>query len=53
MDMMFNLISKIFTNARAKNDEIEAMCAVTLLINLLENVKGIEANLGNIITFFL
>lgn len=32
MDMMFGLIGKIFENARAKECEIEAICAVTLLI---------------------
>lgn len=43
MEVMFDLIGKIFSDARLKNDEIEAMCAITLLINILENVKGIEA----------
>jgi hypothetical protein len=38
MDMMFSLIGRIFDVARAKECEIEAMCAVTLLISLLENV---------------
>lgn len=32
MDMMFSLIGKIFENARLKECEIEAICAVTLLI---------------------
>jgi hypothetical protein len=38
MDMMFSLIGRIFEISRIKEDEIEAMCAVTLLISLLENV---------------
>lgn len=42
IDMMFSLIGRIFEVARVKEDEIEAMCAVTLLIALLENVQGIE-----------
>ena len=53
LDMMFNLISKIFSNARESEDEIEAICAVTLLIALLENVQGIDSSLHNIIEFFV
>lgn len=43
MDMMFSLIARIFEVAKIKEDEIEAMCGVTLLITLLENVQGIES----------
>lgn len=32
MDMIFALIGKIFNNARLKECEIDAICAVTLLI---------------------
>lgn len=38
MDMIFSFIGRIFTVSKEKDDEIEAMCAVTLLIALLENV---------------
>ncbi len=38
MDMMFNLIGKIFYNAREKECEIEAICAVTLIIQMLESL---------------
>jgi hypothetical protein len=38
MDMMFNLIGKIFHNAREKECEIEAICAVTLIIQMLESL---------------
>lgn len=51
--MMFSFIAKIFEVSRIKEDEIEAMCAVTLLIALLENVSGIESSLHNIIDFLI
>jgi hypothetical protein len=53
LDMMFNLIAKIFTNAREKEEEIEAMCAITLVNSLLENIPGIEGSIKNIIDFFV
>jgi hypothetical protein len=53
LDMMFALIGKIFEVARIKEDEIESMCAVTLIISLLENVTGIESSIYNIIEFFV
>ena len=53
MDMMFNLIAKIFHNGREKEDEFESMNAVTLIIAMLENVKGIESAINNIISFFI
>ena len=53
LDMMFSFIGKIFEVSRIKEDEIEAMCAVTLLIALLENVSGIESSLHNIIEFLI
>jgi len=53
MDLMFNFIGKIFETARVKEDEIDAICAVTLLISMLENVPGIDSSLHNIIEFFV
>ena len=53
MDMMFSLIGRIFEVSRVKEDEIEAMCAVTLLITLLENVQGIESSLHSILEFLI
>jgi len=53
MDMMFGLIGKIFEISRMKEDEISAMCSVTLLIALLENVPGIESSLHNILEFLI
>ncbi len=53
MDMMFSLIGKIFENARLKECEMEAICAVTLLIQMLESIQGIESSLHNIIEFFV
>jgi len=46
---MVALIMKLFDNRVTKGDEFESMCAVTLTFSLLENVKGIESMLGNII----
>ena len=53
MDMMFNLIGKIFHNAREKECEIEAICAVTLIIQMLESLQGIEDSLHNIIEYLV
>jgi hypothetical protein len=52
MDVMFTLIGKIFNDAREKENEMDAMCAITILMNILDHVKGIEASLVNIIQFF-
>ena len=46
---MFNLIGRIFQVSQAKEDELEAICGVTLIIQMLEAIQGIEASLGNII----
>lgn len=51
--MIFSLIGRIFEVAKIKEDEIEAMCAVTLLIALLENVSGIESSLHNIVEYLI
>lgn len=51
--MMFTLVARIFEVARAKEDEIEAICAVTILISMLENVQGLDAQLHSIIEFFV
>eukprot|EP00347_Sterkiella_histriomuscorum_P021385 403334157 len=53
LDMMFGFIGRVFEVANLKEDEIEAMCAVTLLIALLENVSGIESSLHNIIEYLI
>ena len=53
MDTMFTLISRIFKVASEKQDEIEAICAVTLILALLENIPGIDSNLNGIITFLV
>jgi len=53
LDMLFSLIGRIFTVARVKEDEIEAMCAITLIISLLENIQGVESSIPNIIDFFI
>jgi hypothetical protein len=51
--MMFALITKILEVAKVKEDEIEAMCGITLVISLLENVSGIESSLPSFIDFFI
>lgn len=53
MDMIFALIGKIFENARLKECEIEAICAVTLIIQMLESIPGIDSSLHNIIEFLV
>ena len=49
LDVMFNLIGRIFQVSQAKEDELEAICAISLIIKMLEAIQGIEASLGNII----
>jgi hypothetical protein len=53
MDMIFSLIGKIFENSRLKECELEAICAVTLLIQMLESIQGIDSSLHNILEFFV
>lgn len=53
LEMLFRLISRIFQIAKAKEDEIEAICSITLVISLLENVPGIEATLPDIVNSFV
>lgn len=53
MDMMFSLIARIFEISKIKDCEMEAMCSVTLLIAMLENVSGIESSLHNILEYLV
>ncbi len=53
MDMMFSLIARIFEISKVKECEMEAMCSVTLLIAMLENVSGIESSLHNILEYLV
>lgn len=53
MDMIFRLIARIFEVSRLKEDEFEAICAIRLIIALLENIPGIESTLPNIIEYFI
>jgi hypothetical protein len=53
LDMMFGLIGRIFTVAKAKEDEIEAIYAITLVISLIENIPGLESTLPELINHFI
>jgi len=53
LDVMFNLIGRIFQVSQAKKDELEAICAVGLIIKMLEAIQGIEGSLGNIINYMI
>jgi hypothetical protein len=53
IDMIFNFIGRVFTIAKDLNDEIIAMCSITILISILENINGIESYLHNIIGFLV
>lgn len=48
LEIMFNLIARLFT-VGDDSDEFISMSAVTLTFSLLENVKGVEACLYNIV----
>jgi hypothetical protein len=51
--MMLSFIAKLFSNGKEKEDEYEPMTAITILFSLIENVKGIESTLVNIINYFV
>jgi len=53
VDMMFTLITRIFEVARIKEDEIEALVAVSLLNSLMENVTGLDSQLHCILEYFV
>lgn len=53
MDLMFQLIGRIIEIAKAKDDEMEALTAISLTIALLENVPGIDSSLPGVVSFFL
>jgi hypothetical protein len=53
LSIMFTLIGKIFEVSKKNEDEIMAMTAVNLINSLLENISGIEGELGNIIQFLV
>jgi len=47
------LVGKTFELARVKEDEIEAICAITLVNAMLENIQGIDHILPGIIDLYL
>jgi hypothetical protein len=54
LDMIFKFIQKIFADGRELGDEIHSMCAVTLIMALLEHLgSGIENHIHTINQFYL
>lgn len=53
LDMIFNLIGRIFTISKVKEDELEAICAITLVIAIIENIPGIESTLPELLKHFI
>ena len=51
--MTWNLALKAFELANTKSDEIEAICAVTLLNGMLENISNLQGILPAIIDKYL
>ena len=54
IDMMFRFIAKIFSDGRELDDEIHSMCAVTLIMAILEHLgDGLQQQLHTINQFYL
>ena len=51
--MTYNVACKSFQASKDKGDEIEAISAITLLNNLLENIQGLQALLPAILDKYL
>lgn len=49
LDLMFKFVTKIFEDGRELSDEIHSMCAVSLIMAILEHLgEGIEAHIHTI-----
>lgn len=53
LELMFHFITKIFEDGSALNDEIHSMCAVTLIMALLEHIEGISGHIHTINQLYL
>jgi len=52
--MLFGFITKIFKDGREMEDEIHSMCAVTLIMAILEHLgEGISEHMHTINQFYL
>jgi len=48
LQLMFAFIEKIFKDGKDLEDEIHSMCAVTLLMALLEHIEGMDEHIHTI-----
>ena len=48
LELMFTFITKIFDDGNALGDEIHSMCAVTLIMALLEHIEGMDEHIHTI-----
>ena len=54
IDMLFNFCSHLFKNGEVLNDEITSMCAVTLIMAMLEHLgDGIQGSIPQINTLYI
>jgi len=53
MDLMFQTISFIFKKATDDDNELLAMCGVTLINHILDSVQGIDGSLPGIIEILI
>jgi hypothetical protein len=54
LESMFQFIAKIFTDGKALEDELHSMCAVTLIISIIENLgEGVSSQINTINQFYL
>jgi len=54
LDLLFAFIQKIFTDGKEIGDEIHSMCAVTLIMAILEHLgDGIQTHIHTINSFYL
>tara|TARA_B110000285_G_C15131399_1_gene623847 strand:- start:861 stop:1097 length:237 start_codon:yes stop_codon:yes gene_type:complete len=53
LQLMFAFITKIFADGGEMNDEIHSMCAVTLIMALLEHIEGMDEHIHTINQLYL
>jgi hypothetical protein len=53
LQLMFTFITKIFQDGNDLCDEIHSMCAVTLIMALLEHIEGMDEHIHTINQLYL
>lgn len=48
LDLMFTFIQKVLKDGSDLEDEIHSMCAITLIMALLEHITGLDEHIHTI-----